>query len=526
MNRSRRQNLVCLALTGILLLMASCGKACPPRSTNSSHGPAPQDHSKAVFIDRPITYCWQRPLQARHGNVQILLDSSGSMIGFKNAVPHFVNWIQHGVSQLEGSTLVLDSSRVCQFSESFQQSPSIGNCSSFNQPQASFTPTGGTNLHEAIKSSDDYALTFILTDGVAATGGQGPSGCAGGVDAACVARALRDAVHAQSQDGEDVGRGLLIIPLFTNYDGTFYTEEPITPNNFQSAETIQQIRADIGKQAVIQDPRLGNDGRLVFGYQGPRAMLLIVIARWADLGRDAVQALWDRTSEVGVQRIDQMKDFSSGVSIFSPIEVYPGFISPVNWQSLKELDNPAASQTTLDVSLDNTSSNSPTISVECPSSNTSIGTYDLTGSVGDLNQSSGCVPIRLLPAFTFGFRAVRAEDDQALPQFLAAYEPREGSYADLQLTITCPGDSVRICGDSPIPVQWTAYMNYAEAANGLASPNGHAVQQQVQSMSTAHPSREPHRIFAFLPTLENFYREVAQDQRSAILARLNFCRKR
>ena len=70
---------------------------------------------------------------------------------------------------------------------------------------------------------------------------------AGGVDAACVARALKEVIHAQSPEGNDLDRGIWVIPLLANYDGTFYTEEPIFPTNFNAEETIKQVRADIDR---------------------------------------------------------------------------------------------------------------------------------------------------------------------------------------------------------------------------------------------------------------------------------------
>jgi hypothetical protein len=69
-------------------------------------------------------------------------------------------------------------------------------------------------------------------------------------------------------------------------------------------------------------------------------------------------------------------------------------------------------------------------------------------------------------------------------------------------------------------------MNYAKTADALADNKASsAVPQSIKNLSTAHPSREPHRIFAFSATLEAFYREVTQDQRSVVLSNLDICHK-
>jgi hypothetical protein len=504
------------------LVIGSCARHAPGNSNDAAY---PASSSEAVFMQQPISYCWQRPLQPKRGRVQILIDSSGSMVGFQQTIPPLVNWVKHSISQLQQTTLAVENSRFCQFS----QGNGIYNCTNFSQAPIAYRAFGDTNLHDAIRSAKDYALTFIITDGVAATGSRGLGDCAAGVDAACVARALREVMHAQSPEGEDIDRGLWIVPLLATYDGTFFTEEPILPSNFQLADTIQQIRADIGvqAQAVVQDPRTGYDGRLIFGYRGPRSMLLIVIARWADVGRAAVQALWERTDYLGVQRIEQMKGFSSGLASFSPIEVYPGFVNSVRWTKMQEPADTSQTRGTMDAYLETDTTAKSSISMTCPKNGSGEGVYSLSGTTTTADQRSGCVAIRLLPAFSFRFRTVNPEDDSEVPQFLKGYELQGTSYTDLKLHLACTMTKLRPCGEKPISVQWMAYMSYKKAADGLASPEGgHPVQQQIIDISTAHPSREPHRIFAFSKTLEAFYREVEQDQRSIVLGSIDICHKK
>src|SRR5262249_49545342 len=157
-------------------------------------------------------------------------------------------------------------------------------------------------------------------------------------DIACVAHAMRDAMRATSADGATGDWGLWFIPLIAEYDGPFYTEEPM-PADFQERKVVDQIRADLGVQVEVTNPRSGAGG-LVYQYRGPRTLLLIVIARWADVGRAALQALWDRAGDRRLNRINKMREFSAGMACLQPVEVYPGFLNMVQWKNLAEPDAP------------------------------------------------------------------------------------------------------------------------------------------------------------------------------------------
>lgn len=501
----------------VLALMLSCNSG----TSNECALPVLEDSPESVFVTDRVLYCWQKPLEPRRGSVQVLVDASGSMVGFQKAVPDLVNWIEHAISQLQGSALTIEHSRICQFSQRLPGG--IGTCASSYRSMGSYRPSGDTNLHDAIRSAKDHALTFILTDGVAATGTKGSGDCATGVDAACVARALREVVHSEIIGGKGVDWGIWICPLIANYDGTFYTEEPILPTDFNPRETIKRVRSDIGAEVVVQDPHAGPGGHLVFRYRGPRALLLIIIARWTDVGRAATEALWERAEYLGLHRIEEMRASSSRLSTLPPIEVYPGFLNSIEWKTLQESDDPNEICGTMDVSFQSDPEKA-TIGLTCPQGGGGEGYYHLTGSSRAVSRVSGCVPIGLLPAFRFRFEPVNQEDATIVRQLLKGYRREEGSYTNLQLHLACRMNNPRPCPDSPISLQWMAYMNYAEAADCLASPEcTHSIHQLVKSLSTAHPSQEPHRIFAFSNTLETFYREVTQDQRSIALADLDVC---
>src|SRR5215813_9242722 len=88
----RRATILMLLVT--LVFGASCsGRHRTADSQSPSAGSLAE--SAPVSINQPVNYCVNRPIEPRRSNVQMLVDSSGSMIGFQKAVPQFVNWAQH-----------------------------------------------------------------------------------------------------------------------------------------------------------------------------------------------------------------------------------------------------------------------------------------------------------------------------------------------------------------------------------------------------------------------------------------------
>ncbi|HKO60516.1 MAG TPA: hypothetical protein VJV03_05095 [Pyrinomonadaceae bacterium] len=381
---------------------------------------------------------------------------------------------------------------------------------------------GDTNLHEAINSASDYALTFVVTDGVAATGDKGKGDCATGVDAACVARSLVRWLHG-GDTSED--RGVWLVPLIAPYDGTFFTEEAIAPGNFRSDDAIQRIRADIPLDVSIQNPQSGAAGNLVYQYRGPRSLLLIVLAKKSEIGRAAIQALWERAEYMNVKQIKgELREYAGGVAALTAIEVAPGFLNKVSWTSLRESDEPGAMRGTLDAQKVGTPEKT-ILEVNCPDIGANSGQYTLEGS-GKPTQVAGCVEIRMVPGVSFDLRPSRPEDDGDLRQFIKGFSLPAGSYSSLNLDLGCPNDTNRRCSGRPIPVQLVAFMRYAEAADRIASsdkPSSTAA--ALSSLSTPHPSLEPHRINALSLIVTLFYREIANDARSAVLSSFDVCKK-
>jgi hypothetical protein len=511
-----------LTLACLLLLLPPLGCRVAPRQDGPPD--VEQGDHPLVFMEQPVKFCWREPPSPWSGGVQILLDSSGSLVGAKRAVPKIVNWLQHGISQLQTSTLSVTGSRLCQFSEAFSQGRGFGNCADIGKAPPRFEPSGNTNLHTAINSAKDYGLTMILTDGVAATGGGRVGDCASGVDAACVARALRSVVGTPGSQPEKVNWGVWVLPLASNYEGTFYTEEAVAPASFNPSRTQDAVRGETGAQPAVEQPRAGGDGHLEFNYRGPRMMLLIVIARWADLGRDAVEALWERMDAVGIRRAEKMQDLaalSDAVASFPPIEIYPGFSEQVEWRTIEESEEAEGKSGTMDVYF---ARDRQAVELACPQGETAFGQYRLDGASPQAGRVAGCVDIGVVPPFTFTLQATGQADD--LTQFVRSFAQEGDSYAKLRLGLYCDASAPHPCRDNPLVAQWVGLAHYEGAADALAAPDGaHAVVRRIAEISTEHPSAEPHRVFGLADTLEAFYRELSAERQTTVVSELKLCHR-
>ncbi len=510
-NHMKYKTLISLLAVSAVLFCSGCRRGPGPVVNDNS------DALKIVFRDEPISYCVEKTASSESGDVQVLIDGSGSMVGFDPKLPEIIKWSQHAVSAIQNSTLNIGKSRIC----TFREKEGITGCTGMTGEAPPIKSKGDTNLHDAINSTKDYALTFIVTDGVAATGDKGKGDCATGVDAACVARSFVNAIH--SNDSSD-DRGLWFIPLVAPYDGPFFTEELIAPGGFHSDDAIQKVRSDIAIDASIQNPQTGYGGKLVYNYKGPRSLLLIVLAKKSAVGRAAIQALWERADYLNIKQVTEIRNYTGGIAALTPVELYPGFLNKVRWASLKEADDPGASIGTLDAQLQKRDE-SGTLEVNCPNSGQNSGAFVLNGSETP-GQVAGCVPIRMMPGFTFDVRAARKEDDDALHQFINGVSLPTGTYSSLELKLACTSDSSRRCQQNPIAAQFVAFMHYSQAADRLAeSAKPNSSQAPLMNLSTAHPSLEPHKINALSLIAELFYREVANDARTTVLNSFQVCKK-
>jgi len=493
----------------IFALIAFCSCQTTPRDEPK------QSCSGMTLFQDVVPYCVRASGNPQVGDVQVLVDGSGSMVGFDPKLPEIVRWSQHAISAIQGQPLTIRTSRIC----TFREKEGISGCTGITGQSPPIVSHGDTNLHEAINSTRDYALTLIVTDGVAATGDRGKGSCATGVDAACVARSLVDAIH--SNDTSD-DRGIWIVPLIAPYEGQFFTEESISPGSFRSQDAIDKVRSDIPIDSVIQNPQTGYGGKLVYTYKGPRSLLLIAIAKKSEVGRSAIQALWERADYLNVTKVDALQKYSGGIAALTPIEVYPGYLNRVRWETLKDSDSGGMSKGTIDAQT-SMQGDKTSIQVNCPNAGENRGTFTLNGS-DKPTEIAGCVSLRMFPAFSYDLRAARDEDKSELSQLLTGFKLASCSGSSLDLDLACSTQIARKCGENPIPVQWVASMKYGAAADSLNSSSSPAA-TVVNGLSTAHPSMEPHKITALSLILELFYREVANDARSTVLNSFEICKQ-
>lgn len=508
----RQSQLVTALIAVLALALCSSCRRNKQVATQEETGSSP-----VVFFDQTISYCVQKSSSPESGDVQVLIDGSGSMVGFDPRLPDIIRWSQHAISAIQNSNLNIRNSRIC----TFREKEGISGCTAMTGQAPPLKSKGDTNLHEAIRATKDHALTLIVTDGVAATGDQGRGDCATGVDAACVARSFVDSIHS-GDTSED--RGLWIVPLVAPYDGLFFTEESIPPASFRSEEAIQKVRSDIALDASIQNPQPGPGGKLVYHYKGPRSLILIVLAKKSEVGRAALQALWERADYLNIKQLGELHNYSGGIAALTPVELYPGFLNKVRWENLKEADDPTALTGTIDAQATNRGGTT-TVELNCPNTGENSGSFTLNGT-DKPNQVAGCVPIRMMPGFSFDLRPARSEDEAELSQLLNGFKLPSLSYSSIDLNLVCSGNATRRCNQNPFTVQLVAFMRYGVAADSIASsakPGSTAA--VINSLSTAHPSLEPHKITALSLVLKLFYGNIANDARSTVLNTFEICKK-
>jgi len=276
----------------------------------------------------------------------------------------------------------------------------------------------------------------------------------------------------------------------------------------------------------VQDPRVGSDGRLNFFYRGPKALLLIVIARQDEFGRDAVWSLWSQARLHGVTQLGDMKEFSSGISTLPPIEIYPGFLNRVRFENkdnLKATDEPSEHRGTMDVAFVPSESRS-SIRLDCPPGSPGEGVYILKGERRGRQQTAACVPIQQLPAYSLRLEPLRGESDKDdLGTIVRSYR-QEGNEETLRLDLACGAGPSRPCDGRSVPIRWNALRDYDRTSAAIAAAEtGGIALASVREASTAQPSREPHRIFGLAATLQSFYDLVSGSARRLSLADLEVC---
>ena len=501
-------------VVAMLLAVALCPAPQPPVVP-----PTPPQSSHVVAFPKPVRYCIVPRIQESETRVQVLVDGSGSMFGIRDPALRYVRWIEQGISRSRGAT-GHGPVRIAQF----DQRRGIVSSTDFATFDQEYKATGETTLHAAIASSADWDVTYVLTDGVDAAG-SGNGECAAGVDAACVARAFQQALlHPHGPSAGELA-GLWVLPLRTTHDGTYYTERP-TPANFNSNQLKQELVALYPPAATgsvtkidVRDPGLDKANNLKYQYHGPRSLLLIVIARSDEIGRAAVASLVEVAAQNGVIFSDaSASPVPDGLEAFPPIEVYPGWVPPVEWSALIASDTTRPSGT-IDVSLND----HVRLAVDCPPQK--HGEADYLLSADAKAPSSRCVDLYQLPQFEY--QLVPQEGDQsALPRTVPVFSRESTASGDrLTLHVECDNGGDRPCGSNPIHASYVAARRFDLGFATGQSAVGAA--QQIEALSTEDPVRQPHRIYGFRQLLSFFYDDVAtQKPKPAKLADILICNGR
>lgn len=280
---------------------------------------------------RQVLYDHKRPDKPPVLKVQVLVDTSASMKGFKKNLPALLHAVDEGLSYSRELYFGIQSKRTC----FFDQKRAIFAC----MPRVDGVPipdaSGYTNLDKAVKSAGDYGLSVIFTDGVPSGLSTGKECVGSGVDAACVSEALSSVLRGAPGTDANRLRGAWIVPIVTMYEGTYFAEQPVDPADFQANVAEAKIREDLGVNARIDNPRKGNDGTLLFDYQGPRILLALVIGEVAS-SRAYLQELINHANFSLLSTLSEAKSYKGGTAILPPVEIFPSTVPPQEYQSCQQ----------------------------------------------------------------------------------------------------------------------------------------------------------------------------------------------
>jgi hypothetical protein len=506
-----RSGLVAAAVAAVVILIIVM--AIIPSNKPHTTRTAQALKTEITQITEPVTYCVEKPVDIPHGRIQVLIDASGSMKGVRGPVINYVRWLDHGISRLRDSTIAIDDFRIAGFERGhgFVVAPNITEFAKTYQPQAA------TTLHEAIRASKEWDLTFIITDGVAAAGA-GSGDCAAGVDAACVARALRDAVYVERTSAvAPQPPGIWIIPLWTRHAGVFFSERPVSVTEFDREASLESIHQELEQDVSITQPRSDREGNLMFDYTGPRSLMMIVIAHSADLGRAAIVALRERMVENNVTAVDSTRSNQAALGAFPALELYPGYLPRVEWISLAENDN-VVPKGTMDVDF----IDHKRIALACQTQSINEASYILTSKWK--RPGTRCAAIQQLPAFELGFLGGGKQEESDLGSFIADLgRERKADGDQFTLTLVCGQQPERSCASNPVRAQWVARARYDQTGNG--SSEAGTQQTIVGALSTTDLTKQPHRLYGFESLISYFFDEVAKDQRQIVMADLEVCHR-
>lgn len=464
-------------------------------------------------VPEAVRYCRPARLQSRSASAQVLVDSSASMQGFPNLLGPFQEWNQQALSYARSYGMAWQQQRYC----FFRAGAGVAPCSNGKFPASAIPAAGNTNLDEAINAARNFDLTVILTDGVAATGRQ-TKDCAGGVDPACVARSLWAAIQPAPGSSQDTFGGLWIVPMASLYEGPYYTDKVLPTGSFNSSMVQESVRRDTGGVARVDKTFLDKSGRLAYEYHGPRALVVLVLSKDAELGRAVVGALAARRAETPIEAISSLKDFRAGLAAMPPIEVYPGYVPQLTWRKAalgRNADGLNAICGAMDVAFDEQAN----LLRLGPTGDPDQAIVDLRGELPA--QMADCAEIAQLPVLQVH------RSNPARMDFVRAAEWKPLTQPMVQLQIEARKGHGAACGDDAPILQWRMAPDFAASADRLAS-NESKTAGMVDTIASDDSVNDPHRIYGLREMLVKFYRECLQahDPVESMLAQVRICERK
>jgi hypothetical protein len=444
----------------------------------------------SAFPGSAVRWCPPSEPLGTHGNAAVLVDDSASMQGFgKAAIERFAFWMDQSLSQVRQRGAQWVETRGCFFSTA----RSLSACKTAQLAPQSFQGTRDTSLQEAIEYGSRFQLAVLLTDGSSAAG-QDTGECASSVDAACIARALAATLEPHPGESKAISPGIWIVPLVANYDGRFYTEQPIAPDAFDAQTATANSTAESTVQTAIAHPVRGYHNLLEYKYTGPRGLFILILSRDVRLGRAMAGAMMSRRSFSQIGSAASWLDFTGGVAAMPPIEVFPGIVPQIEWTSASGAERACR---TVDITFQPAGK----LAIACPND---VDRTVLTLRARTTDTGSECVVIRNLPVMTVKARTT-------MPPASVEDFRWSGSLTDpssplaVQIQLQC-----RNPWHFPSAwLAWTSARDYAASAARVAGSRPvSTAEQEVFSLSASEVAYRPNRIFQLRELLEKLYRNV------------------
>ena len=493
-----------VTIAGLAVGVVSCGPSQQPNSKYLSNSPSATTGPVSRGL-RQVSYDHSRPDVPPAVRAQVLVDTSASMAGFRKIFPPLLHAVDEGLSYSRGLYFSVEAKRTCFFS----QRAGVFGCEPRIDGVAIVPASGYTNLDQAIKSAADHDLTIVFTDGVPSNQSSGKDCVGSGVDAACVAQALSDAVRGSPGAATNQLRGIWIVPIIAMYQGTYFAEQPVSPNEFDRNAAESNVQNSFGASARIANPRTGSDGTLLFDYAGPRFILAIVIGE-AEVSRAFLQEFYNRTEFSDVDSIREPKSYKSKTAVLPAIEVFP---STVPRQDYRGCQQSVDQRGRIEGDLINCARVAPNrFQLSCRPK-PSRASLLLTGA-----ETTHALPLTLLAPAKFGFSS---HGVATRPMFTPDATGR--GMSNLNVEVSCNSKQPIRCGSDESRVELTSMADIESVSRDVSSA-GSEIGRFVLGLSTKVPAMEPHKVYGLADLLENFYKRKLPEAKSTFAA-LEFCQE-